>query len=170
MDNARIGNGEMNNEEIEERKKNFFKTIKNKSAWSIIVNIIVGLIFSVYFVQVTFMHNRFETGIQTLRNNLPYFFDRYRSLMLSYSFLRERIINNNTLRTYEYDDTYKWNLDYLYNDFSSHIEQELLRLKNDHPEVVSPLTDYTKETDSEVFCQKVIGQIDSYNNPDANVT
>jgi len=160
----------MNIEEIEERKKNFFKTIKNKSAWSIMVNLIVGLIFSVYFVQMNFMHTRFETGIQTLRNNLPYFFDRYRSLMLSYTFLRERIINNNTLGTYEQDDYYQQNLDYLYNDFSSHIEQELLRLKNDHPDVISPLTDYTRLTDSEVFCQEVMGQIDKNNNPDVNVT
>ena len=151
----------MNLEEIEERKKNFFKTIKNKSGWSIMVNLIVGLIFSVYFVQMNIMHNRFEIGTQTLRNNLPYFFDRYRSLMLSYTFLRERIINNNTLGTYEQDDKYQWNLDYLYNDFSSQIEQELLRLKNDHPSVISPLTDYTKLTDSEIFCQEVIGQIDS---------
>lgn len=142
----------MNFDDIEERKKNFFKTIKNKSGWSIMVNLIVGLIFSFYFVQMNLMHSRFETGIQTLRNNLPYFFDRYRSLMLSYSFLRERIINNNTLSTYEHDDHNKWNLDYFYNDFSSQIEQELLRLKNDHPDVVSPLTDYTKLTDSEVFC------------------
>jgi hypothetical protein len=106
MDNERLGNGEMNFEEIEERKKNFFRTIKNKSGWSILVNIIVGLIFSFYFVQMNLMHTRFETGIQTLRNNLPYFFDRYRSIMLSYSFLRERIINNNTLSNYEYDNNY----------------------------------------------------------------
>jgi len=160
----------MNLEEIEERKKNFFKTIKNKSGWSIMVNLIVGLIFSVYFVQMNIMHNRFEIGTQTLRNNLPYFFDRYRSLMLSYTFLRERIINNNTLGTYEQDDKYKWNLDYLYNDFSSQIEQELLRLKNDHPSVISPLTDYTKLTDSEIFCQEVIGQIDINHDSDVNVT
>ncbi len=133
MDNARPRNGEMSNDEIEERKKNFFRTIRNKSGWSIFVNIIVGLIFSAYFVQMNYMHNRFEVGIQTLRNNLPYFFDRYRSLILSYSLLRERIINNNTLETYERYEFYNWNLDNLYIEQSSKIEQDLLRLKNDHP-------------------------------------
>ena len=142
----------MSFEEIEERKKNFFRTIKNKSGWSILANLIVGLIFSAYFIQMNLMHNRFETGIQTLRSSLPSFFDRYRYMILSYSFLRERIINNNTLETYEFDDRYKWNLDYLYNDYSSQIEQELLRLQNDHPAVVQPLTDFTMLTDSESFC------------------
>jgi hypothetical protein len=106
----------MNSDEIEERKKNFLRTIKNKSGWSITLNIIVGLVFSGYFIQMNLMHNRFELGIKTLRNNLPYFFDRYRSLMLSYDFLRERIINNNTLPLYETNDKYLTNLDYLYND------------------------------------------------------
>jgi len=36
--------------------------------------------------------------------------------MLSYDFLRERIINNNTLPLYETNDKYLTNLDYLYND------------------------------------------------------
>ena len=147
----------MNSDEIEERKKNFLRTIKNKSGWSITLNIIVGLVFSGYFIQMNLMHNRFELGIQTLRNNLPYFFDRYRSLMLSYDFLRERIINNNTLPLYETNDKYLTNLDYLYNDQSSQIEQELLRLKNDHPASIKSLPSFTSLTDSELFCSDVIG-------------
>jgi len=58
-----ITNGEMNSDEIEERKKNFLRTIKNKSGWSIALNIIVGLVFSGYFIQMNLMHNRFELGI-----------------------------------------------------------------------------------------------------------
>ena len=63
MDYEKQSNGEMNSDEIEERKKNFLRTIKNKSGWSITLNIIVGLVFSGYFIQMNLMHNRFELGI-----------------------------------------------------------------------------------------------------------
>lgn len=40
----------MNHEELEERKKLFFKTIKTKNWFSVISNIAIGFIFVGYFV------------------------------------------------------------------------------------------------------------------------
>jgi len=40
----------MTNDEVEERKKLFFKTIKTKNWGKIIGSIIVGLIFSAYLI------------------------------------------------------------------------------------------------------------------------
>lgn len=40
----------MTNDEVEERKKLFFKTIKTKNWGKIIGSIIVGLIFTAYFI------------------------------------------------------------------------------------------------------------------------
>ncbi len=88
----------------------------------IFVNSLVGLVFITYFIQMYLMQGGFESGIKTLRNNLPDFFDRYRSIMLSYSFLRERIINNNSLDTYQPEFEYPQylsSLDLLYNDLST---------------------------------------------------
>jgi hypothetical protein len=45
----------------------------------------------------------FQVQLSNLQERVPIFLDRYRDLMLSYAFLRERIINNNTLDTYETD-------------------------------------------------------------------
>jgi len=41
---------DMTNDEVEERKKFFFKTIKTKNWGKIIGSIIVGLIFAAYFI------------------------------------------------------------------------------------------------------------------------
>lgn len=41
---------DMNNDEVEERKKLFFKTIKTKNWGKIIGSVIVGVVFIVYFI------------------------------------------------------------------------------------------------------------------------
>ena len=61
MDEELRKNGiEMNNDEVEERKKLFFKTIKTKNWGKIFGSIIVGIIFIAYFVQIYVYHNVFE--------------------------------------------------------------------------------------------------------------
>lgn len=54
-----------------------------------------------------------------MQDKVPLFFDRYQDLMLSFAFLRERIINNDTLSSYDPESkffSYGSNLDTLYND------------------------------------------------------
>ena len=46
----------MNREEIEERKKNFFRTIKSSNWGTVIVNGIRGLVFIGYFIQLSLLH------------------------------------------------------------------------------------------------------------------
>jgi hypothetical protein len=46
----------MNREEVEERKKNFFRTIKSSNWGTVIVNGIVGLVFIGYFIQLSLLH------------------------------------------------------------------------------------------------------------------
>jgi hypothetical protein len=63
-------------------------------------------------------------------------------MMLSYTFLRERIINNNTLDHYDVDSEYKWydhNLDLLFSDLSDSTENEIKLFKNKYPSIVKPL-------------------------------
>jgi hypothetical protein len=42
--------------------------------------------------------------------------------MLSFSFMRERILANNSLTSFEFDDLYGFDLDNLYNDHSIEVE------------------------------------------------
>jgi hypothetical protein len=53
----------MSNDEVEERKRFFFKTIKTKNWGKIIGSIIVGVIFTAYFVQIYVYHNYFESQV-----------------------------------------------------------------------------------------------------------
>lgn len=70
----------------------------------------------------------FQAQLSDLQERVPIFLDRYRNLMLSYAFLRERIINNNSLDTYEIDDKFKHDLDSLYNLKSEEVENRILIL------------------------------------------
>ncbi len=52
---------DMSNDEVEERKKFFFKTIKTKNWGKIIGSLIVGVIFTAYFIQIYIYHRYFES-------------------------------------------------------------------------------------------------------------
>ncbi len=148
---------DMNSDEVEERKKLFFQTIKTKNWGKIIGSVIVGIIFSVYFIQIYIYHNIFEDSLSNYMRIIPQFFNRYRYTMLSYSFIRERIINNNTLESFEYDYFYGNNLDLMYNDKSMDVERELTSLKLENSYFITDISNLIKVMDSETFCLSVIG-------------
>jgi hypothetical protein len=91
--------------------------------------------------------------------------------MLAYAFLRERILNNNSLASFAKPDTIldiegvssstpasSLNLDYQYEEMSLRMEKQIAEIKmihaGDFPMVTSVLTD----TDSETFCSQIVGQ------------
>jgi hypothetical protein len=113
---------QMSLDEIELRKKSFRETIKSENFQKIITSVIAGSIFIAYFVSALIYHNSFESNLDTLNNYLPYLLNRYRDSMLSFSFMRERILANNSLTSFEFDDLYGFNLDNLYNDHSIEVE------------------------------------------------
>lgn len=88
---------------------------------------------------------------------IPIVFDRFRYLILGYSFLRERIINNNTLASFEFDKSYGNNLDLLYNDLSMFIENRVTDLKVRDDSVTQSIVNILKVMDSEHFCKQIIG-------------
>lgn len=78
--------------------------------------------------------------------------------MLGYSFMRERIINNNTLASFEYiDELYGNNLDTYYIDQSIDNERKLTDLKISYPSIISKIIEEIQLSDSEMFCYSVIG-------------
>ena len=147
--------------ELEERKQNFLKTIRAKNWTNLIFNIVVGLLFIAYFIQVITYQKYFKGNLQNLQDTVPLFFDRFRYTMLGYAFLRERIINNNTLQSFEFDPVYGHYLDNKFNDDSIENEISLTALKTNYPTIVSSLVDLLMLTDSELFCNNVVGEVDS---------
>lgn len=71
---------------------------------------------------------------------MPIFFGRYKDLILTYTFLRERIINNNSIDSYEKDPTYGHNLDLMYRDKSLQIENDINNIKINFDQIVKPLS------------------------------
>ena len=90
--------------------------------------------------------------ISTFTSLIPIFFNRYRYSILGYSFIRERIINNNSLSSFENDEKYGYNLDNLYIDKSMLIEKQLTDIKLDTSLITSGFVDLITIVDSENFC------------------
>lgn len=82
----------------------------------------------------------------------PIFFDRYSTLFLSYAFLRERIINNNTLSSqlmfnlsdYIQNSTYfTKEIEEYYYQSSIRTESRIQELKNENHKGLQPLIDFS---------------------------
>ncbi len=114
---------DMTNDEVEERKKQFYKTIQSKNWGKILISSVVGIIFASYFVQLYVSNEIFVSSLEKFTALMPIFFNRYRYSILGYTFIRERIINNNTMDSFEYDPAYGFNLDRMYIDRSMQIEK-----------------------------------------------
>lgn len=77
--------------------------------------------------------------------------------MLSYALLRERIIYNNSLFSYEKDPEYGYHVDTLYNDLSEQTEKEISKLKASPKIILAKLSNYYNDCDSKSYCESVIG-------------
>lgn len=71
--------------------------------------------------------------------------------------LRERIISNNSLSTFESVPGYGYDIDKYYRDQS--IENDLLlqEFKVNQPVILSKMIDFLLASDSANFCSKIIG-------------
>lgn len=88
---------------------------------------------------------------------IPIFFNRGRLMGLSFSLLRERVIYNNSLKSYESVPGYGTNLDYYFMDEAMKNEKTLAAFKLDSPQIISSLVNLLQKIDSPEFCSKTIG-------------
>lgn len=76
--------------------------------------------------------------------------------------LRERIIFNNSLDSFESAEGFGHNLDQYFYEESMKNEQTLLDLSINHYYVTEPLIQMLKTHDSPDFCSEVIGQVSTF--------
>jgi hypothetical protein len=138
----------MSLDEIELRKKSFRDKIKTENWQKIMTSLIAGCLFIAYFVFVLIEQNIFESDLDSLNRSLPMLLNRYRYSILSYSFMRERILANNSLYSFEYDYIYGFDLDSLYNDHSIEVEGDINVLEARHSDVLDPIMQVMKKIDS----------------------
>jgi len=70
--------------------------------------------------------------------------------------MRERILANNSLSSFEMDDIYGYNLDNLYNDHSIEVEGDINVLEGRHPTVLEPIMLIMEHVDSLTFCSEIL--------------
>lgn len=96
--------------------------------------------------------------------------DRYRFNLLSYSLTRERILNNNTLSSFEKDALYGYDLDTLYLDKAIELETDLTMKKSNYPSILKPIMDLLNTVDSVDFCSKILKDNSTRTNQSEAVT
>lgn len=69
--------------------------------------------------------------------------------MESYAFLRQKIIYNGSLDSYETQPKYDHDLDRYYNDKSMENERDITRTKTSYQSIIEPLVQVLMLTDSE---------------------
>jgi len=77
--------------------------------------------------------------------------------MLSYALLRERVLFNNSLDSYEEVPGYGHNLDKYYHDKAIENEKLISKIKIDQPKILSKMIDFLMACDSKRFCSEIIG-------------
>lgn len=96
-------NLEMKSEEMLQRKKLFFKSIKDKN-WRFLAAIsLIGAVFVAYYINIFSYHLSEFQKVRNLNSQFPILIQRFEHIMLAYAFIRERVINNNSLSTFEPD-------------------------------------------------------------------
>ena len=69
-----------------------------------IIKVVIALIaclLGAFFVQSYLRHEEFKNDLGVIKELIPDFFSRFRSLILSYALLKERVISNNSLTMFE---------------------------------------------------------------------
>jgi hypothetical protein len=99
--------------------------IKSANSLAKLVIICITVIFGAYFVQTYLSHEIFKEDLTFIKDTIPIFFSRYRSLILSYALIRERILSNNSISSFETIPGYGSNVDSYYHDLAIENEREL---------------------------------------------
>ncbi|TNV87799.1 hypothetical protein FGO68_gene10995 [Halteria grandinella] len=142
--------------EIEERKNQFKKTFRiqdNKRKAGVLF---IGVTIVAYFVITYFLQDSHANNVAYIQGVIPLFYNRCRLVHLALAFVRERIFANNTMSSFEYDETYGYDIDIMYNDL--HIKNELLlaTLKNGYNKVIEPMMSQLEVLDSPPYCDSII--------------
>jgi hypothetical protein len=83
------------------------------------------MILGAYFIQTYLYHDDFKEDLKVIKYAIPEIFNRYRTLMLSYALLKERIISNNSLSYFESISFYGQQIDSYYHDQAIENERRL---------------------------------------------
>lgn len=133
------------------------ENLKTQNSAIKVSTLLVALIFSTYFILTFFFHEHFKVQLDTLHKSIPIFFDRYRFIMMTYALLRERIIFNNSLSSYETEPGYGHNIDNYYHDLSIENDKRLLELKIQKLPILERMINFASDCDSPDFCKNIIG-------------
>jgi hypothetical protein len=89
------------NDKLKLSKGQDLTVLKSANSLAKLVIICITIIFGAYFVKTYLSHEIFTEDLTFIKDTIPVFFSRYRSLILSYALIRERILSNNSISSFE---------------------------------------------------------------------
>lgn len=139
-------------EEIESRKHVLMTNLNTTHTFITMLKSCLLLLMSIYFILVYIFDGRQDASLNGMRSHTSTFYDRFSNIMLTYNLLRERVIFNNSLDSFESDPVHGYNLDDIFLERSIASSQELIDLKQRPPQILEEIVNYFKEIDSAEFC------------------
>ena len=67
--------------DLEERKKLFVQSIKNKNWWKLTISLLLGIVFTGYFIQVYTYHDYMKETLLEMQNVSPILLNRFYDLI-----------------------------------------------------------------------------------------
>jgi hypothetical protein len=100
-------------------------------------------------------HDYIYKSLASIDECLPIFVNRFVYPILAYGYMRERIIFNNSLASFQSLNQKSMNIDQVYLDLSIENERQLFELKQEKPSILRNILDFMITADSTEFCAKV---------------
>lgn len=117
-----------------------------------------GLVSLAYFLQLYLLHLRYVDNLEYVERVVPIFLNRYRYQILAIGLLRDKIIYNNSLESYEPYEGYGYNADVYYNDLQTDVERVTIETMTNYRQILADMVEYIADFDSPNFCQTVIAR------------
>lgn len=151
-------------QEAQARKRLFISTIRTKNWKFVALNTFAGFVFTFYFLFTYIYHISEVKTLTDIKNYTPLLFQRYTDNMLTYSFMRERIINNNDVSSF-YNPKLPLisphSIDNFYKERALRTEGQIANLKlQTSKSGLNYYIDFLKMTDSENFCDTIFDPVD----------
>lgn len=102
----------------------------------------LALIMISQFILVNYLNQSFLDNLVRLQLYVPNMFNRFRFLLLGYTMMRERILYNNSMKSYDTRTGYANDLDRYMKDKSVLIDEDLIRYRKNVSSVSQILVDH----------------------------
>ncbi|TNV87774.1 hypothetical protein FGO68_gene3491 [Halteria grandinella] len=147
--------------DLEYRIQQFKLTFKIDSlSRKLSASILCALIIA-FFVALYLNRNSQVVSINYTMGIAPLFYERCRQIHLAMALIRERVLSNNSMVSFEEDMQYGRDIDVKFNDLHIDNEFKLVALKSNYKSIIQPMIQQLDDLDSPQYCDFIVREQES---------